>query len=79
MRDGGVNTDSDGAVKERGLPEGEDYVGMPPLVPAVRRPDVVDDDSNSSVGAEGSVSRPDTVDVTSVEDRDLSVGDSGPD
>ena len=46
-------------------------MGMPPLVPSRWsrwRPDVVDDDSDSSVGAERSASRPDTIDVTSVED-----------
>ena len=59
VRDGAADTASVGAVEERGLPEGEDYVGMPPLVP-IRwsrwRPDVVDDDSDSSVGAERSAS-----------------------
>ena len=71
VRDGAADTESGGAVEVRGLPEGEDYVGMPPLVPSRWsrwRPDVVDDDSDSSVGAERSASRPDTIDVTSVED-----------
>ena len=34
VRENDVNTDSDGAVGERVLPEGDDYAGMPPLVPS---------------------------------------------